>query len=305
MEEPFSLILKIYPLYLIVGLGYLAGRFLKADRHTLSSILIYIIAPVVVFYGVATAPKDSPYLLLTGVFFLTAMLLSFSFYYIAGKIWRGSEKNLISKMAGSNNTGYFGIPLAVALFGQEGLSIAVHVTLGLILYESTRGYYIVAKSDTSASQAFLKVIKLPVIYAAALGVLVHSLSISFSSSLEAAFGYFTGSYSLLGMMVLGVVLASVNRSSFDKLFTSLSFFAKFAAYPVLIGLFVYLDNSLFHIFSGEVHKAIMVLSIAPMATNTVTYATYLKVKPEKAALTVLLSTLFALVYIPLFIWAFL
>jgi len=40
-------------------------------------------------------------------------------------------------------------------------------------------------------------------------------------------------------------------------------------------------------------------SIFPIAANKVAFATELKVHPEKAALTVFLSTLFALFYIPL------
>ncbi len=80
MNDFFHLIDKIYPLYIIVVLGYIAGRFLRADRKTISSLLIYIIAPVVVFNGVATAPHNNNYLALPVIFFTVACLLSIIFF---------------------------------------------------------------------------------------------------------------------------------------------------------------------------------------------------------------------------------
>lgn len=305
MSEFLTLLNKIYPLYLIVVGGYIAGRFLKADRQTVSSILIYIIAPVVVFNGVATAPHSNAYLLLPVIFFTVACVLSLLFYEIGGKFWQSSERNLLSFMAGSSNTGYFGIPLILALFGQQGLSIAVFSTLGLILYESTRGYYVIAKSHATAKEAVSKVIRLPVLYAFVAGIIANRLSVTFPESINSTLTYFSGAYTVFGMMILGIGLAAVTRATFDKTFTILSFVAKFLCFPLLVGAFVYLDQSMLYLFNKQVHSVLMILAVTPMATNAVTYATYLKAHPEKAAFTVMLSTLFALVYIPLFITIFL
>lgn len=305
MSDFLTLLDKIYPLYVIVGFGYIAGKYLKADRTTVSSLLIYIIAPVVVFNGVATAPHNNGYLLLPVIFYAVACLLSIGFYYIGGLFWQTSERNLLGFIAGTGNTGYFGIPLVLALFGSSGLSIAVFATLGLILYESTRGYYIIAKSHATAKEALYKVLKLPILYTFLLGILVNRLDVHFSGSVASTLTYFSGAYTVLGMMILGIGLAAVTRATFDRTFTYISFAAKFLAYPVVMGLLVYADVNAFHLFNNEVHKIMMILSIAPMATNTVTYATYLKAHPEKAAFTVMLSTLFALVYIPVFISVFL
>jgi predicted permease len=305
MSDFLTLIDKIYPLYLIVIAGYVAGRFLKADKHTISGLLIYIIAPIVVFSGVAFAPKNNAYFLLPVVFFAIACTLSLLFLAIGGRFWKTSERNLLSFIAGTGNTGYFGIPLSLALFGQEGLSIAVFSTLGLILYESTWGYYIIAKSHASPKEAVLKVIKLPVLYAFIAGAVANYLSLSFSESINATFVYFNGAYTVLGMMILGIGLSAVTKATFDKTFTALSFVAKFIFYPAIMASLIYIDNSVFHLFSQQVHTVMMLLSITPMATNTVTYASYLKAHPEKAAFTVMLSTLFALIYIPAFIALFL
>jgi malate permease and related proteins len=46
------------------------------------------------------------------------------------------------------------------------------------------------------------------------------------------------------------------------------------------------------------------MAIVPLAANTVALATELKVHPERAAIAVLLSTLFALFYIPFMAYIF-
>lgn len=301
MHEFFTLLEKIYPLYLMVAAGYIAGRFLKVSRDTISSLLIFIIAPAVVFYGVATAPHKNSYLLLPVLFYIIGCLLSVAFYELGKYLWNGKERNLLGFIAGTGNTGYFGIPLIISLFGQRGLNVASFATLGLILYESTRGYYIISKGTGTSKQALQKVLKLPALYAFLLGLIISHTGVHISGSINDAFVDFKGAYTVFGMMILGVGLATVTRATYDKTFALMSFFAKFICFPLLIGLFVWWDASTLHLFSSEVHQIILILSIAPMASNTVTYATYLKAHPEKAAFTVFLSTIFALIYIPAFI----
>jgi predicted permease len=239
--------------------------------------------------------------LLPLIFFVVANLLSFIFYEIGKLFWQTNEKNLLSAAAGSGNTGYFGLPLVLSLFGDKGLSIAVFCLLGTILYESTRNYYILAKSHATAREALLKVLKLPSFYAFVLGLIVNRLGLTIDGWLLETFTYFKGAYVVFGMMIIGIVLASATKGHFDMKFTGLAFIAKFIGYPSLIGLFVILDSTTFGLFSTQVHSIMMLLSIVPMAANTVTYAAFLKTHPEKAALTVMASTIFALLYVPAFI----
>jgi hypothetical protein len=54
----------------------------------------------------------------------------------------------------------------------------------------------------------------------------------------------------------------------------------------------------------EAHAALLLLSFVPMAANTVVIANLLGVRPEKAAIAVFLSTLAALLYVPLMVSLF-
>lgn len=305
MSDFINLLINILPLYALVAVGYFAGKRLGTDRNTIAPLLIYIISPVVVFYGVATAPINTGYLLLPLVFYSAAMVLSLLFYRIGKRLWKGSEKNLLSASAGAANTGYFGLPLALAISGESGLSIAVFCLMGSIMYEATRNYYIIARGQATAKEAASRTLKLPVIYTFIFGLLANRSGITFDGGLLQTFVYFKGAYVVFGMMMIGIVLASVKRGDFDLKFTSWAFVAKFVGFPLLVGSFVLLDRSILHLFSAQIYTIMMILSIVPMASNIITYATLLKTHPEKIALAVMASTLFALVYIPVFITLFL
>jgi predicted permease len=107
------------------------------------------------------------------------------------------------------------------------------------------------------------------------------------------------------MMIIGIGLSSVKRATLDLPFTLVAFLAKFVCYPVAVAGLISLDTTVFHLFDSQTHHVMMLLAIVPLASNTVAFATKLKVHPEKTAFTVLLSTVFALVYIPAFVSLFL
>ena len=49
MEIFFSILFKILPLYIFVGIGFIAGKYLNIDARGIGKLIIYIIAPFVIF----------------------------------------------------------------------------------------------------------------------------------------------------------------------------------------------------------------------------------------------------------------
>jgi malate permease and related proteins len=303
MNEFFVLLAKISPLYVIVFLGYVAGKKFRVDRDSVSTLLIYFIAPVVVFNGVASAPSEQKYLFLPLLTFVLACAISLIFYIAAGKSFKGSERGLIGFMSGTGNTGYFGLPVILALFGTRLQSIAILATLGFVLFENTLGYYYIARQGLTAKQAMTKVLKLPAVYAYALGVVANIIGYHPPTSVADNILYFRGAYVILGMIIIGIGLASVTKASVDRELLKIAFAAKFVAFPVAMICLKILNTKLGY-YSNDVMSVLVTLSAVPLASNTVSFASQLKVHPEKAAFTVLLSTIFALVYLPIIVAIF-
>jgi predicted permease len=303
MHEFITLLARISPLYAIVLMGYVAGKRLKVDKESIASLLIYFIAPIVVFNGVVSAPTKAEYLTLPVVTFIIACSLSVSFFMLSRRHFSGAERNLVGFMSGTGNTGYFGLPVILALFGTDYQNIAILATLGFVLFENTLGYYYIARHNLTAREAVAKVFRLPAVYAYAAGVLVNIIGYKPTGVVADNITYFRGAYVVLGMIIIGIGLSAVTKASFDRKLVSISFAAKFLAFPTAMLLLQALNNR-HGLYDDKVIDVLLVLSVTPLASNTVAFAAKLKAHPEKAALTVLLSTLFALVYIPIFVSIF-
>jgi predicted permease len=222
-----------------------------------------------------------------------------SFYWIAHFFWKDSTKNILAFTAGAGNTGYFGIPVALALFNDNVLGLVVLSVLGFVLYENSIGFFIIAKGHHTMNEALLKVVKLPTIYAFFLGLIVNLMSMHLGSIYADAVTNFKGAYTILGMLLIGLGLSGITALKFDFKFIGITFLAKFIIWPLLIVAVIIIDKLTFKLFDASIEKVMILMSIVPLAANTVVYATQLKAQPEKASLAVFLSTLFALIYIPL------
>ncbi len=304
MEIFLTLIFKLIPFYIFILLGLLAGKVLRAQKETLASILIYMIQPVIVFHGALISQISVGTLSLPFIFFAAATLICISTYQIVKNIWHDSTKNILAFTAGSGNVGYFGLPVAVSIFGEQALSLVTLVILGSALYENTIGFFITARGHHSAKESLIKVATLPSVYAFLLGIFINLLQIKMGAIYLDTVMIFRGSYTLLGMMLIGLGLSGITKYSFDLKFISFAFVTRFLIWPVLILFIIFIDANLFKFYDSYIHNILILMSIVPLAANTVAYATALRAQPEKASLAVLLSTLFALFYIPLVISLF-
>ncbi len=299
-----ALLLKLVPLYLIIGCGYIAGKYLRVQKESISPLLIYIIAPAVIFYGTAQATLTAGLLFLPVLTFFLACVISLIFFRIGKRIWSDSTSNILGFTAGTGNTGYFGLPVITLILGNTILSTVVLATMGFLLYENTLGYYLIARNQYTFSQSLIKLAKLPTVYAFILGLIASKISMTLPDIAYTILDQFKGSYTILGMMIIGIGLSQASKLAVDSKLIMLSFLAKFLVWPLTILGAIFLDHQFTQLFTPTIDQVLIILSCVPLAANTVTFATELKAQPEKAAVTVLFSTLFALFFIPALITMF-
>ena len=161
------------------------------------------------------------------------------------------------------------------------------------------GYYILAKGTLPASECVRKLLHLPAIYAFFGGLALNIYGMGIPEVFVNFMEHIKGTFTVLGMMIIGLGLANLSHFRFDRKFIEVTFFAKFLIWPLIILGLNALDAEFFGIYDATTHKALVLVSIVPMAVNTVIVASLLNSQPEKAASAVLLSTLFALIYVPL------
>jgi len=198
-----TLLLKLLPLYFLILLGFISAKFLKAQKETIARLLIYIIAPVVIFYGTYSAKITAANLSMPLIFFIIGSTISLLFLQIGKYFYKNdSTKNILSFASGCGNVGYFGLPVISAILGEEAFSLAVLTILGIIFYENSLGFFITARGHHSIKNSFKKVVRLPIIYAFLFGLTLNLLNIKLNRIIIDTILNFKSAYSLLGMMII-------------------------------------------------------------------------------------------------------
>lgn len=302
----FVIFLKVIPIYMNVLLGYLSTKFLKVQRESIASLLIYILGPIVVFSATVSVKIDLALAFLPIFLYLFSSIIAFISLYLFKNSWNDPSGNILSFSAGTGNTGYFGIPLAVIFFEPSLADIFIFTVLASLLYESTTGFYVTAKGNFTIKESLKKISRLPILYAFILGLIFNLLGFSIPDIISSYTSQFKGAYGILGMMMLGMGLIGLKNTegNFDIKFIAITHIIKFAFWPLAILFCIYVDRTFLMFLNEDLYKVMFLFSIVPLAGNTVTLAILLNAKPEKASLAVFISTLISIVLIPLYIYLY-
>ena len=298
----FILLLKIFPLYVNILLGYISTKYLKITREATANLLIYILGPIVVFSATISVKIDLAILFLPIFFYIFCSILAFTLLYFYKNTWNDPSGNILAFSGGTGNTGYFGIPLAIIFFPPHLADIYIFTVLASLLYESTTGFYVTAKGNFTVKQSLQKILRLPLIYAFIAGVICNLLGLTIPEALVSYTAQFKGAYGILGMMLIGMGLVGLNLkkgSDLDFKFIGILFVLKFIFWPLAILSIIFIDKTFFMFLNEDLYRVMFLFSIVPLAGNTVTLAVLLNAKPEKASFTVLLSTIVSIIYIPI------
>lgn len=302
MDIFWTLFTNLLPLYVIILLGWVAGRFFGAEHKTLGALGIYIIMPVIAFGFVAKLDFQPAYIALPFIVFTLTSLITIVTYKFALRTYPDKRANLLSMCAGAGNTGYFGLPLVILLFDETWVALYIFTMTGYSIYEATVMYYIANRGNFSPRQSLEKLLKFPTIYTIIAALIANAMQIELSAQFDTYWTHFKGAYIIIGMMLIGAALSKVEKLVIGPRFLAMTFMGKFLLWPLVVLGFVVFDQNVTQAFGPEIYAIFWVTAIVPPAANTAAFAAQLDLNPEKAATTILIGTIFALFYIPFMIW---
>ena len=304
MDVFLSLFTNIIPLYVLIALGFVAGRVFHIGLKTLASLALNIFVPVAVFGFIVKTDFNPQYALLPLIAWLIPTLVATLFLQIGKRAYPDSRANLLGISAAMGNTGFFGIPIILVLFPPEIAGIYAFMNIGIDIFMSTVMHYIASRGVFSVKESLLRLVRFPVLHAVLLGLIVNAAGFEFSTAMLRYHDYFVGAMVVSGMMLLGVSLSEVKKFVFAPRFIGLSYLGKFVLWPVIMLSIIMLDKTVFNLFDPVLHKAMFVFSVMPIGNTVVAFAGELDLNPGKASMTVLISTLLCLFTIPLMLIGF-
>ncbi len=299
MDLFLTLLYQVAPLGILIFLGYFAQKRWNLDARSFSKFLIFCVTPGVLFYSGWNAPIQAHVLWYPVLFFAGEALLSVFLLCLGKIVFKDTRANLLAFSGTDPNTGYFGYPVVVSLLGAALGPLTILVNMGSLMFQNLLGYYYLARGRFEVRDSLFRLLRLPALYAYGLGLLFQILHVTQPDFLEPLIQHFIGTWIYLGMAIVGMGLASVRLRELDFSFLGLAFMGKFLLLPLVVLFIFWMDQHAFQLLTEEARQVFWTLSLCPTAANSVAFSTELNVHPERASSMVFLSSLFALIYIPL------
>lgn len=280
----------ISPIFIVIGISVFVARRFDPPARTLSTPLIYIFIPALVFNGMAASDLTSSEmagiagvvlglkLVMVGGGLLLSRLLHFD---------RRLESAFIVSVMLMNAANY-GIPLNTFAFGEAGGQRAVIYYVMSSLFGAALGIYFASRGASSMRQALLNVFRVPITYAALLGLLFNIGGFSLPLPLQRAVEIMAQAAVPAMLVLLGFQLARVSlRGRWGPLLLA-------SGMRLLLAPLVALPLALLFNLSGVTFQVAIVESAMPTAVITIALTTEFNSDVEFASAATLVSTLLSI-----------
>ena len=295
MPQIFQIILTIIaPILLVAGLGALLSRIKAIDARSISQIVIYLASPSLAFYGTANAAIQGKELAdLFLFYFLATGTITVLAWLITGwlRMSRLTRSAFILSIALTNVANY-GIPLNEFAFGQRGLERAIIVGVLGGIYANTVGVFLASSGKASLRRAFGNVWKVPLPYAAVLGLSVNFGYLPAPNMVMRITGLLGNAAVPLMLIMLGMQVAQVSlRGQWGVMIGA-------ALLRLLGGAAVGFSFSALLGLEGATRQVAIVEASMPTAVIAGILATEFNSDSQLVSSVIFLSTLLSLVTLP-------
>ena len=289
----------ILPIFTIVGVGFLFSKVTKLKLDPLIDIIIYITTPCLVF----TSMINKEFIIgefldiASGAFFV--MLCGGFLIFLFSKIRRFDPRPFYFPIM-FPNTGNMGLSVSLFAFGAVGLSkgIIYYVVTCLIFF--SLGVYLLSKKS-----GIKTTLKIPVIYAAILGIILsiyrqpliqflntHPFFLDFLRIGKGTIEMVARPTIPLMLLMLGYRLSNTKVTSFRLPLAC-------ALARIVMGLSLALIFVNLFKITGLNRAIIILISSLSSPVASFMFAQKFDARPELAASTTLISTLLMIITIPL------
>jgi malate permease and related proteins len=300
MSVFITLLQQMIPLYGIIIVGYIAGKYLAVKKDSIARILLYVLTPAVIFNGILTSNITLSLLSIPILSCLLCTIVALITLFAASLIWKDGTKNMLSVGIANGNFGFLGLPLTILLLGQKYAALTALFMLGAAVFIATVGMFIAARTHYNLRESMLKVVRMPLIYAFLLGLLLNMLKVPINNSIMQALNNMNGAYSTLGLMLVGIAMSELGEIKIEPVLMIFTIIMTYILWPLITFGVILLDKSIFMFYNADIYRTLLLMSIVPVGATIVAISTELKVQPEKASFVVILTTVISLIYIPAF-----
>jgi len=270
----------------------------KIDDKTITLINVYFLQVFLTFWGLLIRPVDISLLYAPTIYlFIVAFVILVSAFGAKYLFQNKKEYSIATVAAIIGNTGNLGIPINIAIFGEESIPYTTIVNLVNVFVVYTIGVYYYSRGSYDRKTSLTNIIKLPILWAAIVAIVLSVYEVPIHSSIMkmlmmGAYASMTMQLFLFGIYLYGTKIKEINQ----RLVLWVVLF-KFIVLPLIAFAILY------NIELDSMIKGIIFIELLmPLAVANVNLASLYECKPRVVTALVFISSLLFLGVIFVGVW---
>ncbi len=210
MFSILSTILNIIgPILIIVGLTVLFDRFFRPDPRVLSRLIIYLLGPFLILDSLARSDLQAGEIGLIAVMATLSILLVALVGWGLARLFRFDQQleSVFLLTIVLVNAGNYGLPLNEFAFGRAGVERAVIFYVVTAIITNSLGVYLASRGAASIRQSLLNMLKVPLPYATALGLVLNITGVALPLPIARVVGLLSQAVVPIMLVILGLQLS--------------------------------------------------------------------------------------------------
>lgn len=206
----------ILPVFLAAGSGLVLARTMQLDGRTLGRVLFYLCSPALVLRSLAQMELSGAALKNVVIVVSTVMAVTGLLGWLLSANLGRKERAAVTLTSGIANNGNMGIPIALFAFGQAGMELATIYYVFSAILTNTAGSVVASAGSTTIVRALAQIVRVPMVYAAALGLLLSATGLTIPSPIFRAVDLLASAAVPLMLIMLGIQLSNVSLANREK-----------------------------------------------------------------------------------------
>ena len=283
-----SIIFSILSIYIFIVMGYIAKMSFKEqiDDKTITLINVYFLQVFLTFWGLLIRPIDVTLLYAPSIYFVIVGVVIIVCAFVAKLLFEDKKEYSIATVAAIiGNTGNLGIPINIAIFGEESIPYTTVVNLVNVFVVYTIGVFYYSRGSFDTKTSIKNIFKLPILWAAIIAILLGVYGykpdgVILNTLMMGAYASMTMQLFLFGIYLYGTKIKEISKRLVIWVLT-----LKFIVLPV-IAFIVLVNIELNSMIKGIIFIELMM----PLAVANVNLASLYDCRPRVVTALVFLSS---------------
>jgi len=278
---------NLLPILIIASGGFLLGKLFKINPRSLSQVIFYIFSPALIFRLLIHSQLSNQDILKVILFGTLYLLILMGITWSLGKLLKFERKVMAAVLLTAlfMNAGNYGLPVINFAFGETALAFASLFFVTTATFTYSVGVVIASSGNTSILKATKGLLRVPSIYALALGILIMRLGWTLPTVIERTVDLLADASIPSMLVLLGLQFVNIKLDGQFRPLALVSAMRLLIAPILAIGLTRLLS------ITGPAYQATVLEAGMPTAVLTTVLATEFDCLPPFVTTVVFVTTL--------------